>query len=172
MTHGRVGIALVLALLMAVSPLGCGVGGEYYYFDDDDFPEVVVLISSAASPLVPNQRNSILIRVLSAGESEAWDVVLQFSAPIGFRYESVTCRSSGPVLCPPVSVQQLAGGVFVGSFPPSSELGFVFDGVTTGDVGTQVAITGVAKVDWDKDTSNNSELLYIPIVAPVATPVR
>ena len=146
-------------------------GGADEYLRKDDWAEVHVVITSANSSLVPNQRNTVLIRVPNAGKSPAPDVVLQFPAPIGFRYDSVTCRSSGTVACPAVSVQQLAGGVLVPSFPPSSELAFTFEGVTTGDVGTQVAITGYARSDyeyWDKDLSNNSALLYIPVVAPAA----
>lgn len=81
----------------------------------------------------------------------------------------MTCASSGTVVCPTVSVQQLAGGVIVSTFPPRSELAFTLEGRATGDVGSQIAITGSAKSDypyWDKDLSNNSALLYIPVVAP------
>ena len=161
-------VAACLALLSA-----CGGADEYLH--KDDWAEVHVVITSTSSSLVPNQRNTVLIRVPNAGKSAAPDVVLQFPAPIGFRYDSVTCRSSGTVVCPAVSVQQLASGALVPSFPPSSELAFTFEGVTTGDVGTQVAITGYARSDyqyWDKDLSNNSALLYIPIVAPVAGPAN
>jgi hypothetical protein len=149
---------------------GCGGGGGY--FDDDDYPEVVVLIASANSPLIVQQRSTVLIRVLNAGNSGAWDVVVQFSAPIGFHYDKVSCRSAGPVICPPDSVQLLAGGALVSTFPPSSELAFTFEGITTGDAGSQVAITAVASVDWDKDTSNNSALLYVPIVAAATSAGR
>lgn len=170
MNRGRVGIASVLVALVAQ-----GCGGAEEALNEDDWAEVVVLITSTHSPLVPNQRNTVLIRVLNAGKSGAVEVVLQFPAPIGFRYDSVICQSAGTVRCPPVSVQQAAGGVIVPSFPPGSELAFSFDGVTTGDVGTQVAITGVARADWefwDKDLNNNSALLYVPIVAAPALPGR
>ena len=174
MNRTRVGIASVLALVAAVILQGCG-GAEEAYLNEDDWAEVVVLISSTNSPLVPNQSNAVLIRVLNAGKNGAVDVVLQFPAPIGFQYDSVTCQAAGTVSCPPVTVQQVAGGVIVPSFPPSSELAFTFEGITTGDVGTQVAITGAARADWeywDKDLSNNSALLYVPIVAPRASPGR
>jgi hypothetical protein len=173
MNRSRVSIVSALVGLVAVILQGCG-GAEDAYLNEDDWAEVVVLISSTNSPLVPNQRNTVLIRVVNAGKNAAVDVVLQFPAPIGFQYDSVNCQSAGTVRCPPVTVQQVAGGVIVPSFPPSSELALVFEGVTTGDVGTQVAITGAAKADWeywDKDLNNNSALLYVPIVAPAASPV-
>ena len=81
----------------------------------------------------------------------------------------------GTVRCPAVSVQQAAGGVIVPSFPPGSELAFSFDDVTTDDVGTQVAITGVARADWeflDKDLNNNGALLHVPLGTPPASPGR
>jgi hypothetical protein len=174
MNRSRAGITSVVVVLMAAILQGCG-GAEDAYLNRDDWAEVVVLIGSTNSPLVPDQRNMVLIRVLNAGKNGAVEVVLQFPAPIGFRYDSVTCQSAGTVSCPPVTVQQVAGGVVVPSFPPSSELAFVFEGVTTGDVGTQVAISGAAKADWqywDKDLSNNSALLYVPIVALRASPGR
>jgi hypothetical protein len=170
MRRNRVGIALSLVLVVALALQACG--GAEEYLREDDWAELVVLITSTHSPLVPNQRSTVLIRVPNFGKNAAVEVVLQFPSPIGFRYDSVTCRSSGTVTCLTVSVQQLAGGVVVPTFPPSSELAFMFDGVTTGDVGTQVAITGVARADWefwDKDLNNNSALLYIPIVVPAAT---
>ena len=169
MPSTRTATAVLTIIPLAMLLQSCG--SSFDPLLEDDWAEVHVVITSANSPLVPNQRNTVLIRVPNAGKSSAPDVVLQFPAPIGFRYESVTCRSSGAVACPPVSVQQLAGGVLVPSLPPSSELAFTFEGVTTGDVGTQVAITGTARSDykyWDKDLSNNSALLYIPIVAPAA----
>ena len=174
MSRSRTGIASISALVIAMLVQACG--GSDAYLREDDWAEVVVLITSANATLVPNQRNTVFIRVPNAGKSGALDVVLQFPAPIGFRYDSVTCRSSGSVVCPAaVSVQQLASGLIVSSFPPSSELAFYFDGVTTGDVGTQVAISATARADWqywDKDLDNNSALLYVPIVAAVAPPVR
>lgn len=171
MSRMRVAAAALLLLPCAVIMQACGGADEY--LREDDWAEVLVVITSANPTLVPDQRNTVLIRVPNAGKSAAPDVVLQFPPPIGFRYDSVTCRSSGAVVCPAVSVQQLAGGVMVPSLPPGSELAFAFDGVTTGDVGTQVAIAGHARSDykyWDKDLSNNSALLNIPIAAPAATP--
>jgi hypothetical protein len=171
MSRSRVSTASVLLLLAAVILQGCG--NSFDPLREDDWAEVHVVITSANSSLIPGQRNTVLIRVPNAGKSVGPDVVLQFPPPIGFRYDSVTCRSSGVITCPTVSVQQLAGGVMIPTFPPGSELAFTFEGVTTGDVGTQVAITGYARSDytyWDKDLSNNSALLYIPIVAPTASP--
>lgn len=173
MSRSRVSIVTALFVLAALILQGCG--GSFDPLHEDEWAEVLVVITSANSSLIPGQRNTVLIRVPNAGASVAPDVVLQFPPPIGFRYDSVTCRSSGAITCPTVSVQQLAGGVMIPTFPPGSELAFTFEGVTTGDAGTQVAITAYARSDytyWDKDLSNNSALLYLPIVAPPASPGR
>lgn len=162
-------IIAALALIGISIVEGCGDAMVDEYLNRDDWAELVVLISSTQSSLVPGQRGTVLARVPNAGKSSASEVVLQFPPPIGFQYDRVTCASSGTVVCPTVSVQQLAGGVIVSTFPPRSELSFTLEGRATGDVGSQIAITGSAKSDylyWDKDLSNNSALLYIRIVAP------
>ncbi|HQR22816.1 MAG TPA: hypothetical protein PLE54_03235 [Burkholderiaceae bacterium] len=162
-------VSAALALIGLAIVEGCGDALVDEYLNRDDWAELVVLISSTQPSLVPGQQGTVLARVPNVGKSPAPEVVLQFPPPIGFQYDRVTCASSGTVICPPVSLQQLAGGVIVSTFPPRSELAFTFEGVVTGDVGTQIAITGSAKSDypyWDKDLSNNSALLYIPIVAP------
>jgi hypothetical protein len=158
---------LLSSFLVAAAVQGCGGSDEY--LREDTWAEVLVLITASHPAVAPGQRITVQMRVPNAGQSAAPDVVLRFPPPIGFQYDRVTCASSGKATCPAASLQQLAAGVVVDAIPPSSELAFTFEGVVTGDVGTQVAITGSATSDykyWDKDLSNNTALLYVPIVAP------
>lgn len=161
--HGhpsRLSSALVCAAV-------AGCGGGYAYLDfEAEAPQVVVNIVSAQSPLIAGQASVVQAAVVNTSENEASNVLVHVATPIGFEYQSVTCRSSGAPICPPVSVQQLAGGVVFPSFPAGTEVSFFFDGVTTGAAGSQVVLTAAANVPGDLHPEDNSAVRYVPVVGP------
>lgn len=151
-----------MALACAVAT---GCGGGYAYLDFEEMaPQVVVNIISAQSPLVVGQASVVQAAVVNTSENEASNVLVHVAAPIGFEYKSVVCRSSGAPICPPVTVQQLAGGVVFPTFPAGTEVSFFFDGVTTGAAGSQVVLTAAANVPGDLHPEDNSAVRYVPVV--------
>src|SRR5512134_1308723 len=129
---------------VSVVVAGCGGGASIDL--EAELPQVVVNIVSAQNPLIAGQASVVQAAVVNTSEKGATNVLVQVAAPIGFEYQSVTCRSSGAPICPPVSVQQLAGGVVFPSFPAGTEVSFFFNGVTTGAVGSQVVLVVAANV--------------------------
>ena len=142
---------------------GCGGGYAYYDFEAEA-PQVVVNIVSAQNPLIAGQASVVQAAVVNTSENEASNVLVHVATPIGFEYQSVTCRSSGPPICPPVSVQQLAGGVAFPSFPAGTEVSFFFNGVTIGAAGSQVVLAAAANVPGDLHPEDNSAFSYVPVV--------
>jgi hypothetical protein len=147
-----------------VSATLAGCGGGYYW--EIEAPQVTVAIVSAQDPLIAGQPSVVQAAVVNTSEYEATSVLVQVAAPIGFQYQGVTCLSSGAAICPPVSVQQLAGGLIFPWFPAGTEVSFFFDGVTTGAVGSQVVLSVLANVPGDLHPEDNSAVRYVPVVAP------
>ncbi|HQR19571.1 MAG TPA: hypothetical protein PLE54_05410 [Burkholderiaceae bacterium] len=143
---------------------GCGGGGGYIDFEAMA-PQVSVAIMSARNPLIAGQSSAVQAAVVNTSQNEATNVLVQVAAPIGFEYRSVTCLSSGASICPPVSVQQLAGGLPFPSFPAGTEVSFFFDGVTTGAAGSQVMLVVTANVPGDMHPEDNSAVRYVPVVS-------
>ena len=149
-----------------VSAVVTGCGGGYAYLDfEAEAPQIVVNIVSAQNPLIAGQASVVQAAVVNTSENEASNVLVHVAAPIGFEYQSVTCRSSGAPICPPASVQQLAGGLVFPSFPAGTEVSFFFDGITTGAAGSQVVLTASANVPGDLHPEDNSVVRYVPVVS-------
>ena len=144
---------------------GCGGGGGYIDFEAEA-PQVVVNIVSAQNPLIAGQPSVVQAAVVNTSKNGATNVLVQVAAPIGFEYQSVTCLSAGAAICPPVSVQQLAGGLVFPSFPAGTEVSFFFSGVTIGAAGSQVVFVIAANVPGDLHPEDNSAIRYVPVVAP------
>lgn len=143
-----------------------GCGGGYAYLDfEAEAPQIVVNIVSSQNPLIAGQASVVQAAVVNTSENEASNVLVHVAAPIGFEYQSVTCRSSGAQICPPVSVQQLAGGLVFPSFPAGTEVSFFFNGVTTGAAGSQVVLVAAANVPGDLHPEDNSAVRYVPVVS-------
>jgi hypothetical protein len=143
---------------------GCGGGGGYIDFEAMA-PQVVVNIVSAQNPLIAGQPSVVQAALVNTSKNGTTNVLVQVAAPIGFEYQSVTCRSSGASICPPVSVQQLAGGLVFPSFPAGTEVSFFFNGVTTGAVGSQVVFVIAANVPGDMHPEDNRAVIYVPVVS-------
>ncbi len=157
--------ALWLSIAMA-SAVVAGCGGGYAYLDFEAMaPQIVVNIVSAQNPLIAGQASVVQVAVVNTSENEANNVLVHVAAPIGFEYQSVTCRSSGAPICGPVSVQQLAGGLPFPSFPAGTEVSFFFDGITTGAAGSQVVLSASANVPGDLHPEDNSAVRYVPVVS-------
>ncbi|HQR72548.1 MAG TPA: hypothetical protein PLE54_18225 [Burkholderiaceae bacterium] len=143
-----------------------GCGGGYAYIDfEAEAPQIVVNIVAAQNPLVAGRSSVVQAAVVNTSENEATNVLVHVAAPIGFEYQSVTCRSSGAPICPAVSVQQLAGGLVFPSFPAGTEVSFFFDGVTTGAPGSQVVLSAAANVPGDLHPEDNSAVSYVPVIS-------
>lgn len=143
---------------------GCGGGGGYIDFEAM-MPQIVVNIETAQNPLVAGKSSVVQVAVVNTSENDATGVLVQVATPIGFKYQAVTCRSSGAPICGPVSVQQLAGGLPFPSFPAGTEVSFFFDGVTTGAAGSQVVLSATANVPGDLHPEDNSAVRYVPVVS-------
>jgi len=155
--------ALLAGALVGAALTACG--GAYYDMEIEA-PQVSVAIVSAQTPLIAGQASSVQAAVVNTSQYGATNVLVQVAAPIGFQYQNVICLSSGAPICPPVSVQQLAGGLFFPSFPAGTQVSFMFDGVTTGAAGSQVVLVVIANVPGDQHSEDNTAMRYVPVVAP------
>lgn len=154
----------VTTALLSAAVAGCGGAGGYIDLESDT-PHVSVAIVSARAPLIAGQTSTVQAAVVNTGEEDAPDVLVQIAAPIGFEYRSVICLSSGAAICPPVSVQQLAGGLVFPTFPAGTEVSFFFEGVTTGAAGSQAVFVIAANVPGDFHPEDNSAVSYVAVIS-------